>query len=1641
MKTEIIARKLTSLTSHLTAASPEDEKALDTVRRVLGYNLRSNRQQITATKPPSVELDIAPSKEQIEEFGKFAVSKLPAEDRFIVQRLAGKDVVPVAGIRTDDLRLPINPIEASAEVRWNQKSSEQLGPFLSDDGRSVWFDFYYYEDKLTVRSKNGNVPHFLFSRARRNTWSSILKSHPTVDLQASHVWVLAKLFSNDAGPDEYVGFDIKQGSFTLSNTFQWNGEFLDFNGDFTGKLTVTLVQPKKNAHLVGGCSAAQDISFHYPDQITLEWKNGVLQSISGDKGEFEGYGNKLVFSNFASPPEYGPNHIFVPCQTEPDKWKADFSPSRIFEAKGTAEIKKSFWALPIVKVSNPATLTAPENNGGWGLSLSPHLSAKWIGSNEQQPEANLNDTLLLLYPQALFLSSIKATVNVAFANEIKQEFSCWQLSSENSARIPLLLSYQGEFPLLYYCHATEGESLLIGCGGQIQPDRPVFADGSHLFMKNLQGWVIFQARGAEIKIRALFGDPAALKQPPKPIVLQNALMIVSQPTGLIVEGTLSATVTNSIEQGQITLAHGLLRWKPILPDPYVSNLQTGWGAFERGTSFVSVLYAQISWTRPDVPIVAFKGDLLLAAGVGIKPPSDPSIRSLPVQLDQHTLEEIKKHTITDKRRIEKERIDNVFDDLDRRLSGWKLLDVSTNMDLIGVSVGPGLFQRREFPLSSLMVTTDVSAPRTAFIVKELAVNTPLTMVHVFTVPQVQWEPVRTLSEDQNIAALGWFPEFLGSATDGGPTRLIGISQDLSPIIPDVVVREIRDSFNNGNPAVALTTLSFGLKAGIRLLPNNSASRNADSLDILRPDFPQKQMKGGIQINLLAESGNPKSDSHSPGFEGLMAQTLNGYELFTGIELGLSVLGATLQPEATVETQFNKEFAAGGSNPFVPVTRFDLSGYGASNFSEWDNPGALASIGKVQFKIMVGRTVFEVVKFVSKIYPWGVTVTRTVTIERRGGGGVVRKDTGWQATRAGIFDFRVTGIPANPYVFRPGVFRGCFELKNIRPASNDIIAFSDPANGNNIEIAPVYFDANVQLEGLVNETTTFSKGVLGFIQLSPKPDTTVDPWLPQLLSKEALKKLITDQGAIGGPIDTILNIGNSGFMFRATRFEVDVADNFGTPNFVAVVRGQPALPNNGSWSVVKMAAPGNIADPQEATSADVSKGTPLFIENTWNPPAGDVMNVSGPAGPYRFADAVDLFASQPRYDYDFMQNTGSQAWLFRRPVIAVGTNEISSVLSPAFADPFALFTTKGVFPPIANAIEFPTANYKLIIQAGTGKLRLNTPVNLANPRGPLLMAQDGTNRAVIQYDQSDLQYELNYDNWSAELNTFSIWTSLAGIDKLFGSQFSLRAGTAQQSKLVDVTSLLKPEIRDALSFIPGMEQDQRVKDIDLGMTNADHEIKIAVGYECGIEIDLMSGDVEVKCLPGLPGEPEPFENKKSISLELSAGLETGLTIDVVTGSVSFALDATLGATLQGKIPIAGIFFLVLGLEMEFGWSILPTSSTSVEIAAYVGIGMGGSIGPFRAEGFLAAGLVFVYEDNTPKFGGLVKLEAEVDLKIVAVGITAELRGVYYKGDNPDTPAVETNVDLIDASGEVAVNVSIFLVINISVSYEYSTTIVP
>ena len=193
----------------------------------------------------------------------------------------------------------------------------------------------------------------------------------------------------------------------------------------------------------------------------------------------------------------------------------------------------------------------------------------------------------------------------------------------------------------------------------------------------------------------------------------------------------------------------------------------------------------------------------------------------------------------------------------------------------------------------------------------------------------------------------------------------------------------------------------------------------------------------------------------------MRQLLNGVDLVSGAPLGLSVLGDTKPDPGDVETVFNQDMAA---NPKVPVTRIDLSGYGGSNFSDWNDPfAAFAATAKVQFELMIARTALEVVKVNTVLHPWGIRVTRSVTIERRPGGGMIRRDSGWQAFTPGIFDYRyfdsaVNDIVVAPYGSTPGFSAGC---------STSAISGRHPAQTSRRgwTLVPYYFDADVALEGV------------------------------------------------------------------------------------------------------------------------------------------------------------------------------------------------------------------------------------------------------------------------------------------------------------------------------------------------------------------------------------------------------------------------------------------------------------------------------------------------------------------------------------------------------------------------------------------------
>jgi hypothetical protein len=906
-------------------------------------------------------------------------------------------------------------------------------------------------------------------------------------------------------------------------------------------------------------------------------------------------------------------------------------------------------------------------------------------------------------------------------------------------------------------------------------------------------------------------------------------------------------------------------------------------------------------------------------------------------------------------------------------------------------------------------------------------------MQLFMLPQVQWEPVRTLDPDQDIMTLGWFPTPLASANDGGPTLIGARSQRLVPYIPGDALQGTYDAYSGGTPVTFKTTLPFGLVAGVQLEPKDIESRPSDLYQLTRPEFVEDNSLGGLHVTARAEGGRPDLGGVSPGFKGVMVQLINGVDLASGIPLGLSVLGSTADPGGSVETIFNNDMT---TDPRVPVTRFDLSGYGGSNFSDWNDPfAAFAQAAKVQFQVMVGRTALEVIKVNSVLHPWGIRVTRSITVERRPGGGVIRRDSGWQAFTPGLFDYRYLDqatktIKVAPYTFDAGVFRGLFNVRSIRPAAGTEFSAGIAT------MVPYYFDADLELEGMSERTR--ATGVLGYLQVEPSGEPA---------SVDALRDLLVAQGSIGGPIDAWIDFGGSGLPFRARRIEIGLAFDGSNPIFVATVRGVPKLPTTGSWSVVKRPVAGVTPGGGEATPISESLGVPLIRrypirykdndDTAYNAPP---LDVDGSPGDYRFADAADLLVpSSPANDYALIQSTPTHAFLFPRPyVLSSREPRIQSEAKAALADIVARSTSKGSFPPPQNTIELPAGSLYFDVKPG-GLLALSKEIIIAGHPVPLRIAGSEGNGSALFYDDATLSLKLQEDSWSADFSGLRIWTDIMGINKLTGAELRVVGSTNQRPQIAELRSLVHDDIEKILAFIPLFGARGVQGPIDLGASNSKHETYMEFTEKITIPEPTIAETLGIS--PKQP--PRPFELKLKLYMKQSAGFDGDLP--------GIKASAAFGANLEGKIPVyswgVATVFIVASLEVELGIEFSqktsamatpsltdPYPSAKADVLLFVGIGVESTIGIFEAKMYLGFGFKMSINIDIAgtkmKWGGLVALEAVLKCRFVDLTIRGELRGLLYEEDK-DTKK-------FDWAGSVKLEVEIFMVFSINTTYQISGT---
>ncbi len=664
---------------------------------------------------------------------------------------------------------------------------------------------------------------------------------------------------------------------------------------------------------------------------------------------------------------------------------------------------------------------------------------------------------------------------------------------------------------------------------------------------------------------------------------------------------------------------------------------------------------------------------------------------------------------------------------------FALLDVSSNADLFGISFD--LLTRKGFRVSNAVDPTTGEQISSLFPIQVdgMEVVSAGANVKAFTVPQISWEPVFNLTPqvpppDGPIPGdpdwgFNYYPD------DGGPTHILNNSEKpvaLAPLpVTDFLV-EKRASETEFR-AFSFFTLPFGMKA-VALLQDKYASSSGNQRDggDLKPTDIQFQddINSGLQLRMTA--GLPLREGDSDMFMGSTVQINNILNIF-GAPTGNSTLGGS------VSTIFNKEFFNDPNYPFelfkqrgVPVTQMDLSGYGASMFSDWQNTkAAIAETSQAKFDVFVGRCGHEVIQVKSIMYPWAIKVVRTITLFRVGSGYVYRFDSGWKAETNGKFDFRYSvfetnpdfpgGTPDNPepelvsadreaeFEIHPGLVRGLYNVSNILETT-EVEAFKgnfpftvtlDPegkeAGPGNLEVdlQPVYFDTDIEVDGALSGVSkkntsegekelVSSKRVLGFVQLGPRG-------VP--LSKEALKQLVLRQASIGGPIDCEVDLAGSTQKMRFNRF--DFSNSFETngssPVFAVAGRGNVLLPKDGSWTMVKHERSSGEVSPVSADlSIPVIKQGRVVISNDKpvieNIPGGTLTRIAEPTELFR--QPVDSTVN-----YGFLQSTDTQKALFLTPSFKEGDKKLLSKTPPLFVDAFRIVNTKGIFPNIGLGDDF------------------------------------------------------------------------------------------------------------------------------------------------------------------------------------------------------------------------------------------------------------------------------------------------------------------------------------------------------------------
>lgn len=850
-----------------------------------------------------------------------------------------------------------------------------------------------------------------------------------------------------------------------------------------------------------------------------------------------------------------------------------------------------------------------------------------------------------------------------------------------------------------------------------------------------------------------------------------------------------------------------------------------------------------------------------------------------------------------------------------RGSEWEptlvLLDVSGNADQFGVAI----------PVED-MGTLSVDG---------LWLKAPGDVAGIFTLPPISWEPMLTRTPVLG----GGDIELQAPPHDGGPAALQVRDETVGALAPRPLLAAYLDALSVGQSFRARLPLPFGLVAYVDTLTDSG--QEGANVYPNRPSFAGP-LVGGAQLAIRGRDSTA-SDGRDP-------------------ELPGHVEAEGDYPKSVLSANIYDRFV-GDFSDRVPVRHYELSGYGASLFSDWRDRAAVGpAIIQARFDVLVGRTSHEVIQMQSVLYPLHVRVVRVITIDRTRGGWILREDSGWVAAGEGRLDYKgdpaglpnVIGPAFSEDVRHPGAFEAAENVRNIRLSapSFSLRARTGEPDQTSTKWQPVSFDCDIAFAEPADPRLTVSegssnrrapaRGCTGWILIDgPVYWTTADDGNQVRRVSPATAQQVFDLLAAQGPglhpVDCVLKLGGTeeepGLVLRAARVDVGCDQDEDAPHLVAAVRGSPELPRDGAWSLARLTA---------------GESAPKALDPSFPVPVVRPNGKHAGSGRWHLADPADITSlgdtASPTIRYGFVQSLGTQKVFFERPRVGNDPKPLTLPRPPRLADMGALLGAVGAFPGLADAFDFTTLR-DLAVNGGGLEFDETFPLNATKPT--VLMDLGGPDALRVLLDYHD--------------------------EHGLATKASIRVAPAEtprwQLSLTRVCFLVEYRGDPLVSIFGTVKADEQ---------NAPTVVDLWVGYGGVLEVleSLFTNLQRVaRFLPGAKG----------------AGLKVGFTPGHLTVRNAFAVpNLPLGAGQITDVAVNMGFDVCLaprdvrfvaGLGSQaapFRWIVSPLAGTGVvqvaigsdglDILVQAGLGLGLAIDLGIASG--AASVALAFELNTEPY---------------------------------------------------------------------------